>query len=141
MSENKDQKTKRKPTGGSPKGSPNSKKPFNFYWIYAIIGVLLIGFNLLNFNSSLKKTDWNKFEQNMLKQGDVSRLVVVNNEQRVEIHIKSDRLSQDKYKDVRTKTLGKIDNNGPHYYFPIGSIEQFNIDLNEAQKISPKLIA
>lgn len=142
MSEKNHQKSKKKASGGSsknPMNSPNNpKRPFNFYWIYAIIGVLLIGFNLFNFNSGIKKTDWNKFENQMLDEGDVSRLVVINNDQRVEIYIKPDRLDQEKYKDVNTKTFGKIDHSGPHYYFPIGSIEQFNKDLNEAQAELPE---
>ena len=138
MAEKKDQKKIKKQGVNASKNTPNQKKPFNFYWIYAVIIILLIGFNLFSLNSNLKKTEWNKFEHSMLRPGDVSRLVVINNEERVEIYIKSDRLDQDKYKDVQTKTFGKIENSGPHYYFPIGSIEQFNKDLNEAQKdLSP----
>ena len=47
----------------NPKSNPRkpdnsgSKKPFNFYWIYGVIGAILIGINLFNF-SGLKKTHY-----------------------------------------------------------------------------------
>jgi cell division protease FtsH len=135
MAEKKDQKNN--PGGKQNKPNP-PKKPFNFYWIYAIIGVVLIGMNLFEFNSGLRKTEWSVFENNMLKAGDVKRLVVVSNEKIVEIYIKTDRLEQDKYKDVRTKTFGNLDNAGPHYYLEIGTIEQFREDLISAQQSLPE---
>jgi ATP-dependent metalloprotease FtsH len=138
MSEKNEKKsTKNTPGGKSNKPNP-PKKPFNFYWIYAIIGVVLIGMNLFEFNSGLKKTEWGVFETNMLKTADVKRLVVISNEKIVEIYIKGDRLEADKYKDVRTKTFGKLDNAGPHYFIEIGTIEQFREDLIKAQESLPE---
>ena len=136
MADKQNQGKKKKQVTGPGKTSP-SKKPFNFYWIYAIIGIVLISINLFNLNSSIQKTDLNKFEKNMLAPGDVSRLVVINNELIVEIYIKSDRLQDEKYKDVRTKSLGKLENSGPHFFMEIGSIEQFRDDLIKAQENLP----
>jgi len=108
---------------------PGSKKPFNFYWIYGIIGAILIGINLFNF-SGLKKTQLNDFAE-MIHNGDVAKIVVVNKEA-VEITIKNEKLSKEEYKDLKSSSFsGK---NGPHYYLEIGSDEQFINYLNEFQK-------
>ena len=115
----------------NPKGNSGSnKKPFNFYWIYGIIGAVLIGINLFSF-SGLEKTQLNEFSE-MISSHDVENIVVVNKEV-VEITIKRDRLSDPKYKAVQKKTLGG--NNGPHYYLEIGSDEQFINYLNESNNI------
>ena len=111
-------------------GDQNSKKPkmnFNFYWIYAIIAVLFFGMQFLDLGSGAKLSNWETFESKMLKEKDVERIVVVNNEI-VEIYIKADRVNQEKYKAVNTNGIVKTNNNGPHYYFPISSVDYF---LNE----------
>lgn len=33
----------------------NQNKPFNFYWIYAIVGLVLISLNLFSFSGGTKK--------------------------------------------------------------------------------------
>lgn len=90
MSEKQQPKKPGKGPSGQ-KNKPGPKKPFNFYWIYGIIGVILIGINLFNF-SGLKKTQLNDFAE-MIHNGDVAKIVVVNKEI-VEITIKHDKLSR-----------------------------------------------
>ena len=52
-----------------------NNKPFSFYWIYAIIGVVLITINLFSWNSALKETNWKKFETEMLANNDVEKKI------------------------------------------------------------------
>lgn len=128
----------RKKGGNNPMGSKgNPKKPFNFYWIYAIIGIVLIGINLFQYNSTERKTTWDKFVNEMLKTNEVQRLVVVTtgNESKVEIFIKPDALQQEKYKAIREDGFS---GQGPHYFLKIGTIEQFNSDLNRVQENLPE---
>ena len=145
MAENKNQKK----SGGqapkrpqAPKGNSkgNPKKQFNFYWIYAIIGVILIGLNLFQFSGGEKKTTWENFVNDMLKTGEVSRLVVVSSgtEARAEIYIKSDALQQEKYKAVREKSSSSLGARSAQYYLKIGTIDQFNADLNRVQDDLPQ---
>ncbi len=68
----KDTKKKKPESGGS-----NPKKPFNFYWIYAIIGVVLISLNLFNFNGNMTGISLPEFEE-MIKDGEVKRVVIYN---------------------------------------------------------------
>ena len=108
MMENKNQKgAKPTPKKGPNKGTP--KKQFNFYWIYAIIGILLIGLPMFQMGGGERKTTWDKFVTDMLQTGEVDRLIIVTTgtESRAEIYIKPDALSQDKYKGV--KETAKVD--------------------------------
>lgn len=139
MSENqKNTKNTVPPKGKSPQkpsGKGGQKKQFNFYWIYAIIGVILIGLQLFTFDAGVKKTTWEKFVNTMLKTGDVSRVVVVTTgtETKAEIYIKKEALQQEKYRDVKDKSSGRLGGRNPQYYLKVGTIDQFNDDLNRIQ--------
>jgi len=123
-----------KNTNTGSKKSP--KKSFNFYWIYAIIGVILIGLNLFSLGGGERKTTWDRFVNEMLKTGEVERVVVVTmgEESRAEIYIKADALQQEKYNAVRDKSSNRFGSRSPQYYLKIGTIEQFNADLNRVQE-------
>ena len=62
-----------------PKPNPNKKnpKPNNFYWIYAIVGVVLIGLNVYNYNFSLARTDYGNFKE-MVENNEVQKIIVYN---------------------------------------------------------------
>lgn len=90
----------------TPKLLPKTPK-FSYYWIYAVIALLLITFQIFSFNSSLDTVDFNKFEVDMLQAHDVDKVVVVNNEV-AEVYIKESALKNDKYKDVRNNAWGGI---------------------------------
>jgi cell division protease FtsH len=112
-----------------------SKKPkfeFNFYWIYGIIAVIFIGMQLMTWTSGPKEISWQKFKTDILETGDADHIVVVNKEI-AEIYIKSDKLSQPKYKDVATKTMTG-GTSGPHFYFNIGSVDSFEKSMEKAQE-------
>lgn len=123
------QSFQKKPVQGANKGG--SKKPFNFYWIYAIIGIIIIGLQLFQFGNGAQKVTWEKFVNEMLKPGEVSRLIVVTEgtESKVEVFIKPTALKQAKHKKVSDQgnSFGSL---SPHYYLKIGTIDQFNNDFN-----------
>lgn len=121
------------------KNTFNKKNPkpgggFNFYWIYAVIAVIFISLQIFNFGNSVRTTTWQEFENKMLKQHDVEKVVVVTNDLVAEVYIKKESLKKPQYEKVRTKGFGRTENHGPHYVFTIGSVETFNADLKEAQK-------
>ena len=115
---------------------------FKIYWIYIIIFIIFIGLNFMG-TEVTKPTSWQEFNQKMLQQQMVEKVVVVNKEKAF-IYIKKDFLSEKQFKDVSKKAYGNTPNLGPHFYFEIGSVETFANDLKEAQssfksgeKISP----
>ncbi|OFX44992.1 MAG: hypothetical protein A2046_14975 [Bacteroidetes bacterium GWA2_30_7] len=118
-----------KPKSERPKGD---KPKFNVYWVYAIIAIVFIGMQFMNFGSGAVQTTWNDFKVRMLTNDDVKKVVVVNRE-RVEIFIKDDKISNERYKDINSKGVGSFSKNEPQYYFTIGSVEVFEQQLKDAQ--------
>jgi cell division protease FtsH len=116
----------------SRKGPPN-KKPFNFYWIYGIIIAVIIFLQLFSWGSSSKDIAEGKF-RDMVLAGDVKKVVVVKADEVLEVYIKPEKLSDEKYKDVRYHTLGKSENKGPHYAVVLDDIESFRKRFDELQK-------
>src|SRR5260221_3826164 len=134
--EEKKTSKKKLPQEDSPLKSKPPKFSFNFYWIYGIILAILIGTQIFNFNGSPHQITWDTFEQTMLKPGDVERIVIVNNLV-ANIYIKKDRLKQDKYEKVRSKSWSSVDNPGPHFILNTGPSELFEKKIAEAQKDFP----
>ena len=133
----KESRKDRKPQDGFRKpGTP--KFNFNFYWIYAIIAIVFFAVQFLSWGGGATEVNWNKFESQMLMRGDVEKIVVINKE-RAEVYIKRERLMKNDtlYKSVRTKSIGGMENPGPHFYFNIGSVETFEKQLAEAQASLP----
>ncbi len=121
----------------------NPKPRFNSYWVYALIGLALIIFNLISFSSiSNDPIPWERFAT-MVKDHDVERLEVVN-EQYAYIYLKKERLSDEKYSDA---SVSKFGSPKPHFYFNIGPAEVFakRLDgLNEGlapnERVEPQYI-
>jgi cell division protease FtsH len=113
---------------------PNSRKPnlpkFNFYWIYGIIAVVMIGLYFMP-RDFAKKTTWSDVRNNMILTHDVDKIIVVNKE-KAEVYIKKASLNNSKYKDV--KSQGSFSEVGPQYYFEIGDVTTFEKNLDEVQK-------
>lgn len=114
-----------------PKKPNMPKSPFSFYWIYGIIAVALIAMQMMtSIGAGLKEVKSSEFFETMLKQHQVSRIVVIPNEQVAEIYISKDFLKLPQYsKDALDKHP-----NGPHYKIKILSVESFKADLTEVQK-------
>ena len=113
---------------------PNSRKPnlpkFNFYWIYGIIAIVMIGLYFMP-RDFAKKTTWSDVRNNMVLTHDIDKIIVVNKE-KAEIYIKKASLNNSKYKDV--KSQGSFSEVGPQYYFEIGDVTTFEKNLDEVQK-------
>ena len=85
---------------------PKNPNNFNFYWIYIVI---LVGLALMwfpNFTDNTQRIEWPDFVENVLKPGDIKKIVIVN-EQTAEIYIKTDRLKDAKYDKVRERPITK----------------------------------
>jgi len=90
------------------------KKPrFNYSWLYLLIILGLFAF-MSNYGSGKpQKTEWFTVKEQMIPQGDVSKITYVTNQQKAEITIKKDSLGKyvNKYFGGRTPKFG------PHFYF------------------------
>src|SRR5690554_4231441 len=100
----------------------------NLFLLYGSLIILALFF-FLNLASGTQEVGWLEFEQDMLSQNDVEKIVVVNKET-AEIYIKPDRLSSGRYnEDLKSRT----DKTGPHYGIKIGSVESFENKLARVQ--------
>lgn len=116
----------------------NIKKPkLNSVWIYVLIAMAFISIWVFDSGKTIQKTDWKTFKNEMLLQGDVEKVMIVNSKI-VEVYIKEEKLQQEKYKDLTNKGFGKISTVGPHYSFEISSVDNFHKQLEEAQKDFPE---
>ena len=79
--ENNPKKKKKKKEGD--KKSPK----FNLYWIYGIILVALIAGQFYNFSAKIPQVKEGVFFEEFLKEGEVEKIVLINNEL-VEVFIK-----------------------------------------------------
>jgi len=115
-------------SGGQHK--PDNKPKFNTYWIIGIVLLALIGMQFLSNTNTMVETDSNKFFE-MLKSGDIEKLVIVNKE-KVEIYIKPERLSDAKYSEVNeNRSNSMMGQSLPQYYLTIVFPDVFGQELNQ----------
>ncbi|QFZ53550.1 ATP-dependent zinc metalloprotease FtsH [Oceanihabitans sp. IOP_32] len=120
------------------KDNPSSKKtkdnkpnfPSKGLWLYVLFIVGLFVLLPLFNSSSPKEISWSHFEQNILAQNDVEKIIVVNREI-AEIYIKKERRDDPKYEDIGVGILSS--EAAPQYAITIGSVEGFENKLQKAQ--------
>lgn len=110
------------PKGGKPKNK------FNFYWIYGILIVVFLIIQFMNWGGGPKKATWGEI-RDMLAEGDVSKIVLVNGE-KAEIHIKKSELTKSRYDKVRDDGSG----NGSQFYYNVTSPESFETKVIAVQE-------
>ncbi len=111
---------------------------FNVYWVYIVI---IAGIILLNFHyggRSAIERSWQDVKTQMIANGDVEKLRVVKNKGKVEVFIKQASLS--KYEDKLGKGVTAVPKAGPHFFFTIGSLENFEKQFEEIQTKYPEEI-
>jgi AFG3 family protein len=121
-----------------PDGADNNPKKgprFSIYWVYAIIFAVLIGFQLFSpFNSGNNQVEQNQFED-MLKQGDVAKYIIISNRNIVRIKLKPEALP--KWEGKIGKNLKA--NDEYHGTFKIASVESFKDDMRDFYTKNPQL--
>ncbi|MGI6573953.1 MAG: ATP-dependent zinc metalloprotease FtsH [Fermentimonas sp.] len=76
---NKDKKQDKQPTlRPNLGGNSNAKKPFNPYWVYAIIFLVLMGMFFFGQDTTMKEVYWSDFQE-YVKDNRIKSLVVYNN--------------------------------------------------------------
>ena len=134
----KDSKTdKKSPIKKIPGKKIVPKAPkFNIMWLYAVIILGLFVVQYMFSGNNAKIINYQKFENEMLKPGDVEKLVAYKNGDlyNVDVYIKKDRLDQKKYDDVRNKSSFNATTNGPQYIFTSATYESFESKVIAAEK-------
>ena len=132
------------PNGGDPQ---KKKNRFNIYWIYGIVFLCLIAYNLFrSVNTGGTEISYPSQYQQMLNNGDVKSIKIISNKKLVRILISADSLKKksDYYKSIILPSTGKsptnADNNrfeeiaksnSPQFYFTISDVRSFNDDQRD----------
>jgi cell division protease FtsH len=115
---------------------------FNFYWIYALVAVFLIGYQVLQGvtpEASLI-TDL-KFKQEMLSKNHVERIEPVQNKDLVRVYVKKDSLALQSYKDLlREKWSFVHDSKGPHFQFRVSKVEDYQESIDKYFQANPQVV-
>ena len=83
-----------------------------------------------SFTGGTEKSNQDQFLNTFLKNNDVEKVVIVNKET-AEVFIKKEALSKPLHKDVKNLAIGSGINPGPHYYFSIGNLQNFENSIKE----------
>ncbi len=137
------------PSGNPQSEDPNKKKSkFNIYWIYGIVLLVIISYNMFrNVSSTGIETDQLKFYE-MLKQGDVKEIKTIRNKKMVRIFLQPDSLKNKQSFYVNNLKVDKkeyevsknIQAPNPQFYFSIIDDKTFTNQLGEFYKQNPSIV-
>ncbi len=120
------------PKNGKDKKSSNTRRSPS--WLLYLLLALLLGQVLFYFNGSqAEEISWTRFKTEMLGQGDIRKIEVINQKQ-AEVYIKPEALATSRYPEIDSSQTG------PHYVFTIGSLENFEQTIEEAEQESGNTI-
>jgi cell division protease FtsH len=119
--------------GPDKKSDKNQKPRFNSNWIFAILAVSILIFQVLYGGRSVQKATTNEL-RDMIKARDIDKIIVVNKDV-AEIYLKKEALSSGRYP--------KLDKGGngfglsapkPNYSINIGDLSKFEQYILDTQK-------
>lgn len=113
--------------GADNRNSGNNNR-FNSFWIYGIIALAIIGFQLIsNMGTTQEQVDEYRLKQ-MVVKNDVEKILVINEKQAF-IQIKEQKLGD--YEDAQKTNFGA---DRHHYIKEIGSVELFEKEVKKWQE-------
>jgi AFG3 family protein len=115
------------------KNDKNPKMRFNTNWIFAILAISFILFEILLGGKSVKKATTGMIKD-MITSHDIEKIIVVNKDQ-AEIYLTSDAIKSGRYPDIQ-KPGGNLGLQVPkaQFTYTIGDISSFEPFIIEAQK-------
>ena len=112
---------------------------FSAYWLYAILLLILIGFNYYSgasFWSQPKEIPQSKFEE-YLSNGDVSKIIILNHKE-ANVYLTPDALKKEEHKEVKptgnTFMQGANAGDVPQYRFELGDLSNFENRFDQIVK-------
>lgn len=114
----------------------SSKKPkFSSWWIYGLIAILLIGFQIFGSgNLSNTKTTTTSELQEYLRNGDISKILIITNTNRAKVFLSQEALQKDVHKDVSEQPFSLTSGNIPQYVLDYGDLQIFQNEITEIKK-------
>ncbi len=110
----------------------NSKRPeFNFSWIYILVAVTFLGLTFFSWENPGKEIAYRNLQEYITK-GHVDSIDIVNRNV-ARVYIKPDSLKQGMHFSIQKAPKGFLfgEEKPVYYVFKIGTVEQFNRDLDK----------
>jgi cell division protease FtsH len=110
-------------------GSPDSQKKgpkFNIYMIYIIAFIALVIASFGKFSPDLIEVTQQEFETNMLVKGDVAKIDLVKNKDRVRVYLYPDSLKKEYYVTRLKKSVTTTKAKEPLFEFKVIDWKSFN---------------
>ena len=119
--------------GSEKKPDKNIKPRFNTNWIFAILAVSVILFQVFYGGKAVQKTTTSEIKE-MIANRDIEKIIVVNKDQ-AEIYLKKEALESGRYPKLPKPGTGfGMSVPKPNFTYNIGDISSFEPFILEAQK-------
>lgn len=116
--------------------STNPKKPkFSSWWIYGLILVLVIAFQLFGSGnlSNTKKTTTSELQE-YLRNGDISKILIITNTRQAKVFLTDEALQKGVHKDVSEKPFLPSSGIVPQYILDYGDLQNFENDIKKIKQ-------
>lgn len=116
--------------------STSPKKPkFSSWWIYGLVAVLLIGFQLFSSDdlASTKKTTTSELQE-YLRNGDVQKILIITNTNQAKVFLTDEAMTKEVHKDVSEKSFLPTTGSVPQYTLDYGDLQIFQNEITEIKK-------
>jgi len=111
----------------------NIKPKFNSNWIFAIIAVSIIIFQVLSSGKSVPKATTGQLKE-MIQHKDIEKIIVVNKE-KAEIYLKKEAIESNRYPDLAKPGNGLgFSAPKPNYTINIGDLSKFETMISDTQR-------
>ncbi|MFH6604767.1 ATP-dependent zinc metalloprotease FtsH [Maribacter algicola] len=113
----------------------NKKPKFSSWWIYGSIIVLLIGFQFFGSSnlSNTKKTTTSELQE-YLRNGDISKILIITNTNQAKVFLSDEALQKDVHQDVNIKPWLPSTGAVPQYVLDYGDLQIFQNEITEIKK-------
>jgi AFG3 family protein len=131
MTDNNNKKKKKNIMGNKP------PRPNYQMWVIIVLLLVFLGITYFNRGGGMVPITKSRFE-NIVASGDVSKIVVIRNQNYVEIFLKEEALDNAKYRNELEQENPFGLSEGPHFKMKIGSVESFVAEYREFTKALPE---
>jgi cell division protease FtsH len=130
-----------RPSGGNDENNPKKGPRFSIYWVYALVAVFLIGYQVLRgVTPDAANITELKFKQEMLAKNHVEKIEPVKNKDVVRVYIKKDSLNQSVYKELLGDKWTYVYNSkGPHFSFRVSKVDDYQESLDKYFQSNPQV--
>jgi len=114
----------------------NPKKPrFNTWWIYGIVALLLIGYQILGSGNFANTKDITTSElKEFLRNGDVKEIVIISNTPKAKVFLTDEALQKKVHSEVNQKGFKISPADTPQYTLNFGDLQNFENDIKHIRQ-------